>query len=130
MALTGSTVKQDCPEPVQQDCPDDEVDEVVLGSAVTLTIAQLSASLRLGDTAEETAESTRLLSYATEAVSKHAPGAPAVVLNEAVVRLASYLFDMPNAGRGDGYANAMRNSGAGRILLPYVVHRAGTTRAV
>ena len=31
--------------------------------AVTLTQAQLSGALRLGDTTEETAEATRLLAY-------------------------------------------------------------------
>ena len=96
---------------------------------MTLTVAELSAALRLGDTAEETAEATRLLAYATEAVTKHAPNAPAVVLNEAAIRLAGYLFDMPNAGRGAGYADALRNSGAAAQLLPYRVHRAGSTDA-
>ena len=32
---------------------------------------------------------------------------------------------MPEAARGDAYANAMRNSGAARMLLPYRRHRAG-----
>ena len=32
--------------------------------------------------------------------------------------------------RGDGFGNAMRNSGAGRVLLPYRVHRAGYADAV
>ena len=94
--------------------------------AVTLTQAQLSAVLRLGDSTEELGEVERLLSYATEAVTKHAPDAPEATANEAAVRLAAYLFDQPNAGKGDGYANAMRNSGAGRILLPYREHRAGS----
>ena len=39
-------------------------------------------------------------------------------------------IDMPEAGRGDGYANALRNSGAARILLPYRIHRAGYSDAV
>ena len=95
--------------------------------AVTRTAAELAAALRLGDSTEETAEATRLLAFATAAVTKHAPDAPDVVHNEAVVRLASYLFDMPNAGRGAGYADALRNSGAAAILLPYRVHRAGST---
>ena len=43
--------------------------------AVTITIEELQAALRLGDTAEETAEVTRLLAYASEAVTKHAPEA-------------------------------------------------------
>ena len=97
---------------------------------VTLTQAELSAALRLGDTAEEVAESTRLLAYATAAVSRHLAdaydAAPAVVVNEAVVRLAGYLFDQPTASRGMAFADALRNSGAGAMLLPYRVHRAGS----
>ena len=95
--------------------------------AVTLTVAELSAAMRLGDSAEETAEATRLLAFATEAVTKHASEAPDATQNEAVIRMAAYLFDQPNAGRGTGYANAGRNSGAWAILLPYRIHRAGTT---
>ena len=94
--------------------------------AVTITVAELAAALRVGDSAEETAEVTRLLAYATEAVDKYAPGAPDATQNEAVVRLAAQMFDQPNATRG-AYANAMRNSGAARILMPYRIHRAGST---
>lgn len=93
--------------------------------AVTLTVAELAAALRVGDSAEEIAEVTRLLAYSTEAVTKHAPDAPATVHNEAVVRLAGYLFDQPTAGRRDNFAFALRSSGAARMLLPYVEHGAG-----
>ena len=58
--------------------------------AVTLTKEALSAALRLGGTTEETAEAIRLLGYATEAVTKHAPEAPETAQNEAVIRLAGY----------------------------------------
>ena len=95
--------------------------------AVTLDTAGLASALRMGDTDEETAEATRLLAFATTSVVKHAPAAPDVVHNEAAIRVAGYLFDMPNAGRGAGYADALRNSGAMSILLPYRVHRAGST---
>ena len=98
--------------------------------AVTFTVAELVAALRLGDSAEELAEVTRLLAYATEAVVKHAPNAPDAAHNEAARRLDGYLFDQPEAGRGDAYANSLRNSGAQRMLLPYRVHRAGYTDAV
>ena len=97
--------------------------------AVSLTSVQLANALRLGSSAEETAEVTRLLTYSTTAVTKHAPNAPDEVLNEAAIRLSGYLFDQPNAGRGMAYANALRNSGAGAILLPYRVHRAGHVEA-
>ena len=95
--------------------------------AVDLTVAALAAALRLGASAEETAEATRLLGYATTAVETYAPAAPANVQNEAVIRLAGYLFDQPLASRGAAYANAARNSGALRMLLPYRIHRAGST---
>ncbi len=98
--------------------------------AVTLTVAELRAALRLNDSAEETAEVSRLHAYATEAVTQHAPDASETAKNEAVRRLSGYLFDMPEAGRGMAYANAMRNSGAARMLLPYRVHRAGYADAV
>lgn len=95
--------------------------------AVTMTVAELAAALRLADTPEETAQATRLHAYAIEAVTRDAPAAPSVVMNEAVRRLAGYMYDQPEAGRGDVYGNAMRNSGAGRVLMPYKVHRAGLT---
>ena len=93
--------------------------------AVTITLEELRAALRLNESTEETAEVTRLLAYATEGVTRHVPTAPDVVYNEAVRWLAGYLYDMPEAARGDGYANGLRNSGASRILLPWRVHRAG-----
>ena len=97
--------------------------------APTLTVAELAEAIRVGDTAEETAQVTRLLSTATEAVTRHAPAAPVAILNESIIRVAGYLFDMPQAGRGAGYADILRNSGALGILLPYRVHRAGSTGA-
>ena len=87
--------------------------------AVTLTVEELRAAFRLNDSTEETAEVTRLLAYATEAVTKHAPNAPDVAHNEAARRVAGYLFDQPEASRSDAYANALRSSGAARMLLPY-----------
>ena len=99
--------------------------------AVTISAAELAAALRVGSSTEETAEVTRLLSYCTEAISKHLGTAysttPEAVVNEACVRLAGYQYDRPYAPRGAAYARGLVNSGAGAILLPYRVHRAGTT---
>ena len=99
--------------------------------AITLTIAALLAAVRMGDSAEETAEATRLLAYATTAIEKHLgavvyASTPPEVVNESAVRLCAYLYDMPNASRGAAYAAAMQNSGASAMLLPYRVHRAGS----
>lgn len=96
--------------------------------AVTRTATELAAALRLGSTTEETAQATRLLATATAAVTKHAPDAPDAIQDEAVIRVAGYLFDAPTAARGAGYGDILRNSGALALLLPYRVHRAGTTR--
>ena len=72
-----------------------------------------------------------MLAYTTAAIEQHLgdsyDDAPEVVVNEAAIRLAGYLFDQPNAGRGLSFANAGRNSGAWAILLPFRVHRAGAT---
>ena len=94
--------------------------------AITITAPELAAALRLGDSDEEVREVIRLLAYASEAVTQNAPETPENSSNEAVVRLAAYLFDQPTTSRG-AYANAMRNSGAARILFPYRIHRAGST---
>ena len=96
-------------------------------AVVTLTVAQLAAALRLGSSTEETDEATRLLAYSSEAVLRHAPSATDTALNEAAIRLSGYLYDQPNAGRGLSFAHALRNSGAAAILLPYRIHRAGST---
>ena len=97
--------------------------------AVTFSVVDLAAALRLGDSTEETAEVTRLLAYSTEAITQHAPNAPDVVQNEAVRRLAGFLFDQPEAGRGMAYSNALRSSGAMRMLFAYRAHRLGIADA-
>ena len=98
--------------------------------AVTLTTAELLAALRLGDTPEETTEGTRLLGYSTQTISDYLgsayEGTPASVVNEACIRLSGHLFDQPYASRGTGFAASLANSGAGAILLPYRIHRAGS----
>ena len=93
--------------------------------AVNLTVSALLAALRMTDTAEETAEATRLLAFGTLLIEQHAPFAPETAQNEAVIRVCGYLFDQPFAGRSSAYANALRNSGAQSLLLAWVVHRAG-----
>ena len=100
--------------------------------AVTLTVAALSQSIRLGGSGEETEQATRLLAYATEAISRHLgtayEDAPEAILNEAAIRLAGYLYDQPSAAGGASFANALRNSGAAAMLLAYRIHRAGSVR--
>ena len=52
------------------------------------------------------------------------------MLNEAASRLASYAYDSPTVSGGAGFANALRNSGAINILLPFKVHGLGYAGAV
>ena len=94
---------------------------------VTVDAAALRAALRLGDTTEETAEATRILASASALVVKHAPNAPTEIQNEAVVRAAGWLFDMPAAQRTAAGGDVLRSSGALALLLPWRVHRAGST---
>ena len=54
-----------------------------------------------------------------------APDAPDVVMNEAVFRLAGYIYDRPFASADTRFSNVMRNSGAASALLPYRNHRLG-----
>ena len=93
----------------------------------TITVEEIAVACRIGDSADEMAEVTRLKSVAETLVDEHAPEAPTALKNEAVVRLCGYWFDSPNAPRGSSYANVMRNSGAGRLLLRYKVVRARGT---
>ncbi|MDE2938941.1 MAG: hypothetical protein OXR67_08480 [Chloroflexota bacterium] len=99
--------------------------------AVTLTVDALRNALRTGNSDEETTEITRLLGYATAVVDREVGAAvvPQAVQNEAAVRIAAYLYDMPSASRGAAYAHVTRNSGAAAMLLPYRVHRATSTGA-
>ena len=93
--------------------------------AVTLTAAELATAIRVGDTPEEAAQVDRLLATATALVLRHAPDAPGEIHTEAAVRVAGHLFDMPQAARGAGYADVLRNSGALALMLPWRRHRAG-----
>ena len=99
--------------------------------AVTITLAEFMVALQLdaSDT-EESQNAERILGYCTEAVVHYVATCPDTAHNEAVRRLGGYMRDQPEAGRGDGYSNGFRNSGAARILLPYRLHRAGYADAV
>ena len=98
--------------------------------AITISVAELLSALRMGNTTEETAEATRLLGYSKQAIADYLgsayEGTPEAIVNEAAVRLSGYLFDMPFASRGTGFAASLANSGAGSILLHYRVHQAGS----
>ncbi|MCY4414956.1 MAG: hypothetical protein OXE87_01390 [Chloroflexi bacterium] len=97
--------------------------------AITVTVDDLLTELRLTDTTQERELATRRLAYASQAVADYLRDAfddvPDAVVNEATIQIAGYRYDQPLAPMGSGYANALRNSGAGRTLLPYRIHRIG-----
>ena len=92
--------------------------------AITVTVAELMGALRMGDSALETAEATRLLATASELVINFAPGAPTSIQDEATIRTAGYLFDMPYGG-SSMVQNPLRLSGASALLARYRRLRAG-----
>lgn len=95
---------------------------------MALTPAQLLAALRLdADNAQDVAEATRILASANAMAQHYAPEAPEVIRDEAVIRLAGYLYDAPaapQAGAGASRSPLMA-SGASALLAPYRAHRAG-----
>ena len=98
--------------------------------AVTITRPELRDALRLEADQDTTDEIDRILRYAATAVTRNVATAPDVVHDEAVVRLASYLFDQPSTSRGAAYSGALRNSGAAAILAPYRRRRGGNVSGV
>ena len=69
--------------------------------AVSITLDELAADLRIGDTPEERELAGRRLAYATVEVLKYAPLAPDVVHNEAASRVAGFLYDHADVDRGE-----------------------------
>jgi len=100
--------------------------------AITLTAAELMTATRMGEP-----HATRLLAVASELVTDYAPDAPDVIQNEAVIRMAGYLYGSDYGGirsesigpQGINYATnhaaAFRYSGAAGLLTRYKRRRAG-----
>ena len=95
--------------------------------AVRATVSDVARAIRAVVSPDVTAELTDLLEYASGEVTRIAPGAGYRLHNRAAIAIVGYLYDRPTAGREKAYANVVRNSGAGAMLLPYRVHRGGST---
>lgn len=92
---------------------------------MALTVDQLRTAVRAGPSSADTEILTRLLGVGQALVQVTASNAPETVRDEAVIRVAAYLYDQPNAGSRSNFATAMRSSGAMALLMPWRVHRAG-----
>ena len=82
---------------------------------MAVTVAQLAQAIRVGSTAQETAQVERLQTVAEEIINNYADAIPLAIEDEAVIRIVGYLYDAPTTA----YANALTNSGAASLLLPY-----------
>ena len=96
---------------------------------ITTTVAELAAAARVGGTAEELAEVSRILAQATTLISSTLGAGYAAMPNDlanmALIQLGRYMYDMPTASRGVGFASILRFSGASLIIAPFRVHGAG-----
>ena len=96
---------------------------------MAVTASDLAIELRLsvdGEDDLEEAQTTvleRLISVADSLVTAYASSAPDDVKDEATIRCAAYLFDVP-AGSANAPQNAMMYCGAHSLLSPWRVQRA------
>ena len=100
---------------------------------MAVTTVQLAAAMRLGDGTTDPPEPilgviTRLLSVAQSTVQLHASTAPDDIQDEAMIRMAAYVYDQPTSSPGQRFINAYVNSGAASLLGPWTKHR--TAQAV
>lgn len=100
--------------------------------AVTLSLSALALALRVivrtGASIDDGRREilTGLMAASTLEVEGYAPSAPSETQNEAVKRMAGYLFDQAPAGRRSMDApNAFILSGARALLSRYYVPRSG-----
>ena len=66
---------------------------------------------------------SRLLNFASSLVNARTANAPEPLHDQAVIQIAAYRFDQPNASAGAGYADVWRNSGAAATLASYTLFR-------
>ena len=91
---------------------------------MAVTIESLAVALRLqaGGTVAEPllTELTRLRDAAQSIVTSYgSTDVPEAVENEAVMRIANYLYSMPDSPMSDKYADVVRYSAADALLRPY-----------
>ena len=101
--------------------------------AITRTIEQLAADLRIGDGTEAPTGAAGVVLARIDATARalilaYAPLAPDAIQNEAYSRLCGWLYDTDPSGRS-GSPDALKASGAASLLAPYRSKRAGRISA-
>lgn len=99
--------------------------------ALTITVEQLAAHLRLSD-GQAVAEPTngiltRHLETARVLIESYAESAPEAAQNEAAIRLVGWLYDLPTHGMR-GIQNGLSASGAAALLGPWRERRVGVVQ--
>ena len=99
---------------------------------MAVTVEDLAIALRLsadgtGVEAGQLAVITRLLGVGEAHIELLISNAPDAIKDECVIRLSTYIFDQPPAGRRDAYANAWVNSGAGSLASRWKLQAASDT---
>ena len=98
--------------------PDDTEPEEVIA---LVSVSALAAAIRVnGDDPNYASILSRLSGVGSAVVAMYAPDAPLAIRQEAVIRVAAYLFDQPESPAGAGYISAWRNSGAAALISPWV----------
>ena len=99
---------------------------------MAVTIPDLALALRVVTGSADPIEPaqrdllSRLLGSSQAIVSVYASaGTPENVSDQAVILVASYLWDQPASARGMGFATSWINSGASALVEPWRVRRAG-----
>ena len=91
---------------------------------MAVDVSQLAAYLGIETRdADQTVELQLLIDAANATVLEEAPDAPSAIRDLAIQRFAAYQHDQPFAARGQSFANAFVNSGAGSVLSRWVVRR-------
>ena len=91
---------------------------------MAVVVAQLAAYLGIESLdSSQTQELQILLDAAVATIEDEAPGAPTAIKDLAIHRFSAYQHDQPFAARGQSFANAFVNSGAGSVLSRWNVRR-------
>ena len=90
-----------------------------------LSVPELAAAMRIGDGVSAVTDPqhsilARLGSMAEAYVTRLAPDAEDDVKREAIIRMASYIYDMPESPGGDRWSTAWRSSGAASLCGPWI----------
>ena len=100
---------------------------------MAITVEDLAIALRLspdgtGVEAGQLAVITRLLGVGQAHIDLLIPNAPDAIQDECIIRMATYIYDQPPAGRRDAYANSWINSGAGSLASRFKQQAASSRR--